>query len=229
MRRAEFLVCYLARTTEARAEAAALEDRYKKEHAKLEAVFSDTTGDPDVKSLESTKARRFHGPCEAEWVLYDADTEMLTLAVGGMDRIFQIPVPDARNFKPRASRLICEGGFTPESVAVRDPAGVLALAEVPWKALRANSQGVTPPRIVTHVNPEYSELARKARFQGTIVLKLLVDENGAPRAIQVVRPLGMGLDEKAVQAVRRWRFHPGMKDGKAIVTEADVEVSFRLL
>ena len=79
------------------------------------------------------------------------------------------------------------------------------------------------------MEPEYTEVARKAGFQGTIVLKLLVDENGRPRAIRTVRPLGMGLDEAAVAAVRKWRFRPGEKDGKPVVTEATIEIGFRVL
>ena len=57
----------------------------------------------------------------------------------------------------------------------------------------------------------------------------MVDEKGMPRNIRVVRPLGLGLDEKAIEAVQRWRFKPGMKDGHAVATEATVEVNFRLL
>jgi protein TonB len=88
---------------------------------------------------------------------------------------------------------------------------------------------VSAPAILMKVEPEYSEEARKAKFQGTVVLMIVVDEKGMPRNIRVVRPLGLGLDEKAIEAVQRWRFKPGMKDGHAVATEATVEVNFRLL
>ena len=88
---------------------------------------------------------------------------------------------------------------------------------------------VSAPAILMKVEPEYSEEARKAKFQGTVVLMIVVDEKGMPRNIRVVRPLGLGLDEKAIEAVNRWRFKPGMKDGHAVATEATVEVNFRLL
>ena len=89
--------------------------------------------------------------------------------------------------------------------------------------------GVSAPKVIFQVEPEYSEDARKAKFQGTVVIALVVDEKGNPRDIRVVRPLGMGLDQKAIDAVEKWRFRPGQKDGKAVPTQATIEVSFRLL
>jgi len=89
--------------------------------------------------------------------------------------------------------------------------------------------GVSAPKVIFPVDPEYSEDARKAKFQGTVVIALVVDDKGNPRDIRVVRPLGMGLDQKATDAVEKWRFRPGQKDGKAVPTQATIEVSFRLL
>jgi TonB family protein len=89
--------------------------------------------------------------------------------------------------------------------------------------------GVSQPILVKKVEPEYSEEARKAKFQGTVVLSIIVDEGGLPRNIRVSRPLGLGLDEKAIEAVQKWRFRPAYKDGKAVAVYATVEVNFRLL
>jgi periplasmic protein TonB len=89
--------------------------------------------------------------------------------------------------------------------------------------------GVSAPTIVYKVEPEYSEDARKAKFQGTVVLAVVVDEHGVPREIHVQRPLGLGLDQKAVEAVEKWRFSPGKKDGKPVAVQAVIEVNFRLL
>jgi TonB family protein len=79
------------------------------------------------------------------------------------------------------------------------------------------------------VEPDYSDEARKARLQGLVVLRLEVDERGAPRNLEVVRSLGMGLDEQAVEAVARWRFRPAYRNGKPTVASAFIEVNFRLL
>jgi TonB family protein len=89
--------------------------------------------------------------------------------------------------------------------------------------------GVTAPRVRTKVEPEYSEEASRARLQGRVVMKFVVDLNGLPRDYQIVRRLGLGLDEKAIAAVQRWRFEPGMKDGQAVNTFATIEMNFRLL
>jgi TonB family protein len=88
--------------------------------------------------------------------------------------------------------------------------------------------GVTGPKVIYQPDPEYSEEARKAKFQGTCVLWLIVDPDGRPRDIQVRRTLGLGLDEKAIEAVKTWRFEPGYKDGKPVATYINVEVTFHL-
>ena len=87
---------------------------------------------------------------------------------------------------------------------------------------------VTAPREIYNPDPEYSEEARKAKQQGIVVLSLIVDSDGRPRDIHVVRSLGMGLDEKAIEALRKWRFEPARKGGIAVAMRVDVEVSFRL-
>lgn len=89
--------------------------------------------------------------------------------------------------------------------------------------------GVSAPVPIFRPEPEYSEEARKAKFQGSVIVALIVDEKGNPQSIRVVRPLGLGLDEKAIEAVQKWRFKPGLKDGRAVPVTAQIEVSFRLL
>jgi len=88
--------------------------------------------------------------------------------------------------------------------------------------------GVSAPKAIYSPDPEYSEEARKAKFQGTCVLWLVVGPDGRPRDIRVQRTLGLGLDEKAIEAVKTWRFDPALKDGKPVAVQINVEVSFRL-
>ena len=88
---------------------------------------------------------------------------------------------------------------------------------------------VSAPLLISKTEPEYSEEARKAKYSGTVLLSLVVDANGLPRDIKVVRPLGLGLDEKAIEAVQKWRFRAGIKGGRPVATQATIEVSFRLL
>src|SRR6266851_380560 len=88
--------------------------------------------------------------------------------------------------------------------------------------------GVSAPRVIFQPDPEYSEEARKAKYQGTCVLWLVVGPDGKPRDIRVARSLGLGLDEKAIEAVKTWKFEPAMKEGKPVAVQINVEVSFRL-
>jgi len=85
------------------------------------------------------------------------------------------------------------------------------------------------PQLIYSIEPEYSEDARKVHFQGTVVLSIEVDTTGLPSHIRVVRSLGLGLDERAIQAVAKWKFRPAMSGDHAVPAPAVVEVSFHLL
>ena len=89
--------------------------------------------------------------------------------------------------------------------------------------------GVTEPVLLWKIEPEYTDEARRAKVQGTVVLHIEVDTLGQAQNITVRRSLGLGLDQRAIEAVRRWRFRPGYRNGKPSVTAAMVEVNFRLL
>jgi protein TonB len=89
--------------------------------------------------------------------------------------------------------------------------------------------GVSAPALLYKVEPEYSEEARKAKYQGVVVLTVIVDTAGRVTNPRVVRSLGLGLDEKAIEAVKKWKFRPGYKDGRPVLVSAEIEVSFRLL
>jgi TonB family protein len=88
--------------------------------------------------------------------------------------------------------------------------------------------GIRPPRALYDPEPDYSEEARKVKLQGSVVLSLVVDATGHPRNVKIARSLGMGLDEKAIEAVEKWKFAPGMKDGYPVATRVEVEVNFHL-
>jgi periplasmic protein TonB len=88
--------------------------------------------------------------------------------------------------------------------------------------------GVSAPRAVYAPDPEYSEEARKAKYQGTVVLWIVVGPDGRVHDMRVSRALGLGLDEKALEAVKQWRFEPARKDGQAVAVQVNIEVNFRL-
>ncbi len=89
-------------------------------------------------------------------------------------------------------------------------------------------KGVAPPRAIYSPDPEFSEEARKAKYQGTCTLLVVVSADGRPTNIRVANSLGMGLDEKAIETVKTWRFEPGQKDGHPVAVEIAVEVDFHL-
>jgi periplasmic protein TonB len=88
--------------------------------------------------------------------------------------------------------------------------------------------GVSAPRAIYAPDPEYSEEARKAKYQGTVVLWTVIGLDGRIHDLKVQRSLGMGLDQKAIEAVRKWRFEPAMKDGHPVAVQVNIEVNFRL-
>lgn len=85
-----------------------------------------------------------------------------------------------------------------------------------------------PPRLIRKVEPSYTDEAKEANLEGTVTLQIEIWEDGRPHQVRVVRSLGMGLDEKAIEAARQWRFTPGTKDGKPIRVTAQIEFLFRL-
>lgn len=88
---------------------------------------------------------------------------------------------------------------------------------------------VLAPVPIYQPDPQYSEEARKAKYSGVVLVEIIVDAQGNVRDAQVVKPVGLGLDEKALEAVRTWKFKPGMRNGVPVATRVGVEVSFRLL
>ncbi len=84
------------------------------------------------------------------------------------------------------------------------------------------------PRVIHRVNPEYTDEALSAKLQGTVVLSTVVSIDGTPGEIKVVRGLGKGLDEKAVECLRQWRFAPASNDGDPIPMKVTFEMNFRL-
>jgi len=88
--------------------------------------------------------------------------------------------------------------------------------------------GISAPQATSTPDPDYTEEARRTKTQGTCTLWLIVDTTGHTRDIRIVRGLGFGLDAKALEAVKQWRFDPALKDGKPVNVQISIEVEFRL-
>ena len=92
----------------------------------------------------------------------------------------------------------------------------------------AGRGGVTAPQVIFNPEPSFSDEARKAKAQGIVLLLLVVGKDGHPYDVRVGQSLGMGLDEKAIEAVNHWRFRPGTLNGQAVATRIAVQVDFHL-
>ncbi len=88
--------------------------------------------------------------------------------------------------------------------------------------------GVTTPTLLAQLLPEYSEEARKAKYEGTVILETIVRRDGTVEVVRVTRSLGYGLDDKAIEAVIQWRFRPGMRNGEPVDVALKIEVNFNL-
>jgi TonB family protein len=87
---------------------------------------------------------------------------------------------------------------------------------------------VSPPVVLKAGEPEFSEQARRKKVSGDVMVHLIVDEQGMPQDVKVVRGLGMGLDEKAIEAVKQYRFKPAMREGAPVRVEMNVDVNFQI-
>jgi protein TonB len=171
-------------------------------------------------------------------------------------RIFMPPVAVIRNENPKLvveQALLSEPDFNISASNVGDPAGAgrvpsggpggpfgigtgSGLDIGPGPGNGGFGNGPKPrarltrqPQVIYQVEPEYSEDARKVHYQGTVILAIEVDTNGLPSNIRVVHSIGLGLDERAIQAVAKWKFRPAMSGDRPVVAPAVVEVSFHLL
>ena len=125
-----------------------------------------------------------------------------------MDRVFFLGAEALQHTKPEYRR---SGDTIPEEPAY--PLG---------------KDGVKAPQSIYTPDPEFSEKARHAKYQGTVILNVVVDKTGNVSRIRLERPLGMGLDENAMEGLKNWRFKPATRNGQPVAVEMNVEVAFNL-
>jgi periplasmic protein TonB len=92
----------------------------------------------------------------------------------------------------------------------------------------AGRMGVTVPQVIYSPEPSFSDEARKAKVQGIVQLLIVVGKDGRTYDIRVAQSLGMGLDEQAIEAVRKWRFRPATLNGQPVATRVAIQVDFHL-
>ncbi|MGI8772227.1 MAG: energy transducer TonB, partial [Acidobacteriaceae bacterium] len=87
---------------------------------------------------------------------------------------------------------------------------------------------VKAPHLLTEIDPESNEYAQKNNIAGMVLLQTVVGANGRPSQVTIVRPIGFGLDEEAVAAVKNSQFRPGSENGRDVPVMVNLQVTFRI-
>ena len=136
--------------------------------------------------------------------------------------------PDLKNHAVAFQLMVAVGSMSGEATSEGQTLKVnLSLTARLDPIVLNNPRGA--PVLIHKVDPEYTEEARQAKLEGTVLVKVEITPEGKATNIKVLHGLGMGLDEKAVECVAKWRFKPGLKDGQPVTVVAQIEVDFRLL
>jgi len=106
--------------------------------------------------------------------------------------------------------------------------GLLAAAPQDPSGVYKVGGGVTAPHVISRTDPQYTDEAHAAKVEGTVLLSVVIAPDGIAHNINVLKSLGSGLDEKAVEAVQKWKFAPGTKDGEPVSVRAQIEVNFHM-
>ena len=101
-----------------------------------------------------------------------------------------------------------------------------AAVPIPENVYRTSDSGVLPPIVIRTAHAEYTTQALKARVKGHVLLRAIVDRNGAVREVQILKPLEPSLDEAAIKAAGQWRFRPGMRNGEPVPVAVTVRMAF---
>ena len=143
-------------------------------------------------------------------------------------------------FRHRIARLLANGmprvssTSTLRRAAIVFACAIVAIGLVSGKPQDENgvykmSDGIQAPKVLFKAEPSYTAEAKAAKIEGTVLLQVVIGTDGAAHDVNVIKGIGGGLDEKAVEAVQVWKFQPGVKDGEPVKVRAQIEINFKLL
>jgi TonB family protein len=165
---------------------------------------------PAVRGIVFPAAQTDHGPIE-------------TVSIVRVGRDSAGKVVAARSVGPEALAIAAE--LSPAEFPVPTSASAGSASTGAYKI----GPGISPPRVLRKLEPRYSEEARRSWLSGTVILFCVISADGKARDLRVIRSLGLGLDEQAIQSVEQWLFQPGTKEGQPVNVQVSIEVNFRLL
>jgi TonB family protein len=189
---------------------------------------------PEVQDIVKPVPVRYQAPDSAACQAADRPNIKFTIGTDGIPRDVS-GASDAAASAVRTWRFVAAtvNGSPAESYAEAEfecrPQGMILQSEIPPPPVYRVGGGIAAPTLLLKTEPEYSEEARRAKLQGKVTVAIQVGTDGRTRRLKIIDALGSGLDQKAMEAIKRWRFSPAMKDGKPVTIEATVEVNFRLL
>ncbi len=157
----------------------------------------------------------------------DPNAPMLTMTTD-LAEISSDPIEDSVFAVPPDFQLAPPAELVKALTPVR-PVAPVPQYLAPGEQISRIGDGVSAPSVVSRRNPGYSTEALQAKLEGAVMLNIVVDKEGVATNIRVVKSLGMGLDEKAIEAVRQWTFRPGQKDGQPVNVYATIVVNFKLV
>jgi len=142
----------------------------------------------------------------------------------------KVPIPDPTPEEPEPIRLPDE--IEPQ-VDLPDTDVVFEIPEGPPPSPEPEGPiqvggDVLPPEKTFAPQPQYTEIARKARLQGVVIVQAIIDKGGNVTNVKVLKGLGMGLDQAAVDAIKKWKFEPATLNGKPVAVYYNLTVNFRL-
>jgi len=146
-------------------------------------------------------------------VHFDGRTVTVDQARELLARIFFLDDADHRHAMPE----YCRSDYRPDDAGVRQP-----------EPLTIGKDDVKPPKPLYTPEPSFSEQARHGRYQSEVVMDIVLDQTGSVSDIRIENPVGQGLDENAVDAVKTWRFSPATRNGESVPVQMKLEVSFNL-
>jgi TonB family protein len=161
-------------------------------------------------------------------IAFDTDERRMPLEKAELreDRL-TFRAPDRVNHMVAFQLTVTAGALTGEATGDGHTFKVALFPDIRTSPYRVGPT-VSSPVLIHKTEPEYTEAARTAKLQGTVSLYVEISPEGSATHMRVIRGLGMGLDEKALESVAKWQFRPGMKDGQPVTVQAQIEVNFRL-
>ena len=144
-------------------------------------------------------------------------------------RAKKVPIPDPTPDEPEPIRIIEE---VQQEIDIPIDDSVIGIPEGPPPSEPEGpiqvGGDVRPPEKISAPQPQYTEIARKARIQGVVIVQAIIDKQGNVTNVKVLKGLPMGLEEAAVDAIKQWKFRPATLNGKPVTVYYNLTVNFKL-